>query len=221
MPLASFVPYITLWVGLTVAGIFLLIRHRQSVGLCAPEYRTFLAEPWKLVTFGVAWAAFVFLAPLTGDPTWDWIDATFMSLLCFATAPWVVGVFARLLPSVRGDATGPTRVEVYVAVIAWLFTASWSYDGYLVLRDGLYPTTWSVNIVASTILYMLGGLYWNAAVHPERGLVFAFMVPEWPATARTARVGKLALILSAIKLPVAGAVLWYVYDNVIVDGNWM
>ena len=220
MPIRPFAPYIALWISLTGIAIAVAFRHRRTLGLLSPEYRRFLREPWKIATFLVAWSAFVFLAPLTGDPTWDWVDGSLMSLLCFWTAPWSVGILVRLLPSVRGVGARPSGAEVYVALIAWLFTASWSYDGYLCLRDGMYPATWSVNIVASTILYTLGGLYWNAAVHPKRGLVFAFMVPEWPATPRTEKLGRLALILTCIKLPVAGGTLWYVYDYVVRGGNW-
>lgn len=66
----------------------------------------------------------------TSDPTWDYVDAAFMSVLAFATAPWALGT---LYGAVRGRATPE---QIYVAVCVWLFSVSWSYDLYLLCRDG-------------------------------------------------------------------------------------
>ena len=43
------------------------------------------------MTFVVATAGITLIAPYSGDPTWDYVDSVFMSVLAFATAPWVVG----------------------------------------------------------------------------------------------------------------------------------
>jgi hypothetical protein len=48
-----------------------------------------------------------------------------------------------------------------VALCLWLFSASWSYDLYLLLRDGSYPVTWLANLFASSLLYLSAGLFWN------------------------------------------------------------
>ena len=208
-----FLPYVALWVLATLIAVGLAWRRRGSLVLFSREYRRYLSAPWKLVTFGVALAAFVLLAPYTGDPTWDAVDATLMSVLCFWTAPWVVG---HLYRAARG---GARAADTYVAVIAWLFTASWVYDGYLLLRDGQYPTTWLVNIGASSVIYALAGLFWNVAVVPGRGLVFGFMVAEWPDVEERGGAWQRALLLAAIMLPVAAGTLWYVWDYVFVAGN--
>ncbi|MBC3918102.1 hypothetical protein H8L32_11490 [Undibacterium sp. CY18W] len=35
----------------------------------------------------------------------------------------------------------------------WMFSASWCYDLYLLLRDGVYPLTWEANIYAPSVMY--------------------------------------------------------------------
>jgi hypothetical protein len=97
-----------------------------------------------------------------------------MSILTFATAPWAVGT---LYLSIRGKAMA---AKVYVAIFIWMFSASWSYDLYLVVRDGAYPDTWLPNIFASSVLYVSGGLLWNLEWKRGRGVIFGFMEPGWP-----------------------------------------
>ena len=71
--------------------------------------------------------------------------------------------------------------EAYIAACLWLFSASWSYDLYLVWRDGIYPPTWQANLYLSSILYLLAGMFWNLDWTAGRGLHFAFMQDGWPA----------------------------------------
>jgi len=70
------------------------------------------------------------VSPFTGDWSWDWFDALFMSVLTFLSAPWALGVL------VRGVQAKSTSRQIYVALCLWLFSASWSYDGYILIRDG-------------------------------------------------------------------------------------
>jgi hypothetical protein len=110
----------------------------------------------------------------TSDPTWDYVDAAFMSVFAFATAPWVVGTLYR---AVRGRATSE---QIYVAVCVWLFSASWSYDLYLLFRDGFYPVTWWGEprrlVGALSLRRTLLGLAWS----PSAGGMFAFTQEDWP-----------------------------------------
>ena len=71
--------------------------------------------------------------------------------------------------------------EVFVACCAWMFSASWSYDIYLVWRDGRYPETWFANIFASSVIYLAAGLFWNLEWQRGRGVIFSFMRPGWPS----------------------------------------
>jgi hypothetical protein len=61
-----------------------------------------------------------------------------------------------------------------------MFSVSWSYDVYILLKHGYYPPTWLPNIVLSSILYFAAGLLWNLQRKNGRGVVFGFMEPGWP-----------------------------------------
>ena len=165
--------YLVAWSSLCLIALGLLWKNRRRLELCSRAYWLCLAKPWKLVTFVVAAAGITLIAPYSGDPTWDYVDSVFMSALVFATAPWVVG---RLFRAVRRRFEGSV---VFIAVVLWLFSASWSYDGYLLLRDGYYPVTWWANLVASSVLYLAAGLFWNLD-WTERGWSFGFTEEEWP-----------------------------------------
>ena len=133
-----------------------------------------MASSWKLVTFAVAATAMTVMAPYTGDPTWDYFDASFMSILTYLTAPWAVGTLYLALHR-KSNA-----VHVYIAVCVWMFSVSWAYDVYILLKSGYYPATWLPNIVLSSILYFAAGLLWNLQRKEGRGVVFGFMEPGWP-----------------------------------------
>ena len=111
---------------------------------------------------------------LYGRPNLGLFDALFMSVLAFTTAPWVMGVIYK---AIRRELSA---VQVYVAICVWMFSASWSYDLYLLIRDGSYPITWSANLFASSLLYICAGLFWNLEWRPGRGVIFSFMENDWP-----------------------------------------
>ncbi len=199
--------YMTAW-GLACAlALAIYLRDRRSFSLSRREYWQFLAEPWKLATFGAAWAGLALIAPYTGDPTWDYVDASFMSLLTFATAPWAVGALYKVA---RREL--PLK-HAYVAFCVWMFSASWSYDLYLVLRDGDYPFTWLPNIFASSVLYVSAGLLWNLEWQPNRGVIFAFMREGWPARSPHARLGRVIWLALPFMLIATIAVLSFVLPN--------
>lgn len=167
--------YISAWATACFIALAMMILDRQHLVLFQGSYWRFLLQGWKTSTFLVAMTGMVVIAPYTGDYTWDYYDAAFMSILTFTTAPWVVGVIYRLLQR------RSSIKQVYIAVCLAMFSASWSYDLYLLLRDGVYPVTWYSNIFASLFLYICGGLMWNLELKPGRGVIFGFMEPEWPA----------------------------------------
>ena len=134
--------------------------------------------PWKVAIFLIALAEMVAVAPYSGDPTWDHFDSFFMSVLTFAGAPWAVGSLFRWF---KGKSKKPWR-QAYVALCVWLFTVSWSYDLYILIRDGRYPAEWLANMVASSTLYIPAGLLWNLAWTEGKGVSFAFMEEDWPST---------------------------------------
>ena len=155
-------------------AVFLAVRERKTLVLFQSRYWRFLLTSWKLVTFAVAAVAIIIMAPYTGDPTWDYVDAAFMSIFTFLSAPWALGT---LYLALRRQAT---PAHVYVAVCVWMFSVSWSYDLYMLLKEGYYPLTWWPNMVLSSTLYVAAGLLWNLQRKDGRGVVFGFMEPGWP-----------------------------------------
>jgi len=197
--------YLTIWIIASLFAAALMWRHRRSLSLFSSDYRHFLCVRWKLASFTIAFLGIVLIAPYTGDPTWDYIDAGFMALLTFATAPWSVGVLYRNLRGPRQHA------HTFIAICLWLFSASWSYDGYLLLRDGAYPETWLPNIPASSALYCAAGLMWNLEWQPGRGVIFGFMRPDWPRP--LGNDGLLRILLHALPFMIlaSGAILYFVW----------
>ncbi|QOX78624.1 hypothetical protein FY034_06670 [Trichlorobacter lovleyi] len=165
------------WLYLCLVAVGLVVRTPSRFTLLQRNYWLLLIEPWKLATALVATVGFMVMAPYTGDPTWDYVDAFFMSALTYATAPWSVAVLYRVFR--RWE----SWQAFYVALCCWFFTASWSYDLYIWIRDGYYPLTWTSNIVASSFLYLMAGLLWNLEWQADRGTQFAFSSVAWPAPA--------------------------------------
>ncbi len=80
MPTA-FALYTTLWITACLIAAAVAVVQRRRIELFDRAYWRFLARPWRLTTFLVAAVSLIVVAPYTGDPTWDYVDATFMSVL--------------------------------------------------------------------------------------------------------------------------------------------
>ena len=169
-----FTAYLAFWVACCVAALVLFARDRRAFVIGRREYWRFLAEPWKLVTFTVAAVGLAVVAPYTGDHTWDYVDATFMSVFTYTTAPWAVGTIYLAL---RGK---ESLKHAFVAACAWMFSTSWSYDAYILLKSGAYPATWWSNILLSGVMYVCAGLMWSLVWKPGRGVTFGFLEEDWP-----------------------------------------
>lgn len=166
--------YLVAWILACIVVVVLMVRYRHQLTLLSQAYREQLFQKWKVVTFLFALTAVTVIAPYTGDPTWDYVDAIFMSVLTFYTAPWAVGVLFRFIRYKR------SWLDFYIAVCVWMVSASWSYDGYLLIRDGMYPMTWFSNIFASSVLYCSAGLLWSLEWKQGRGVHFSFTKSQWP-----------------------------------------
>ena len=79
----AFVAYMSVYATACAVAVFLLFRERASLVLFRAAYRRYLGSPWKLTTFAVAAISMVVMAPYTGDPRWDYVDASFMSILTY------------------------------------------------------------------------------------------------------------------------------------------
>lgn len=192
--------YVACWLTACVIALGLFLAEPNAYAFTHARYWRFLGRPWKLVTFAIATAGLVLVAPYTGDPTWDYFDAGFMAALTFATAPWAVGT---LYKGLRG---GGAARQLFVALCVWLFSASWSYDLYLLIRDGYYPVTWWANLVASSLLYLCAGLFWNLDWRAGTGVTFAFMNVDWPPASSAVPFHRIAWPAFALMLLVGALV---------------
>lgn len=169
-----FKAYIVCWVAACCLALSFFIKERRNIGLSRAAYWRFIFKPWRLITFTIACLGMIIIAPHTGDPTWDYFDAFFMSTLTYLTSPWSIG-------ALYNSGKGKLKLShAYVAICVWMFSASWSYDIYLVLRDGDYPITWFLNIFASSVLYVSAGLFWSLDFIQGKRVIFAFMEKNWP-----------------------------------------
>jgi hypothetical protein len=201
--------YLAAWSLACLGAAAVAVRQGRRLRLFTPGYGALLAVPWKLATFGIAAAGMIAVAPWTGDPTWDAWDAGFMALLTYLTAPWSLGTLALAL----GKPGRAHAAEVFLAGCLWMFSTSWSYDLYILLRDGAYPLTWKANIALSSVLYASAGLLWNLEVRPGRGVTFAFLEPGWPAPPADTRFGPLAWIAAPFMVLAAALILVFVIST--------
>ena len=84
MPTA-FAIYTAFWITACLIAVAIAVVQRRRIQLFDSAYWRFLARPWRLTTFFVAALSLIVFAPYTGDPTWDYVGATFMSVLACAT----------------------------------------------------------------------------------------------------------------------------------------
>ena len=166
--------YMATWTAACVVALVIAALRWRTFAIARRAYWIGMTRAWKLVTFALAFAGIVLVAPRSGDPTWDHWDAAFMAILVYTTAPWTLGVLHR--------ARSRPRAEVYVAACTWLFSASFSYDLYIFLRDHHYPRTWWSNLIVSSGLYGLGGAMWSLRGTPRARPTFAFTRDDWPSS---------------------------------------
>lgn len=169
-----YLTYLLCWGSACIVAIVLMIKRRKNIELFHRAYWLGLAQGWKVITFLIAASLLTVVAPYTIDPTWDYIDALFMSILTYTTAPWAVSTLYLALQRKR------KFDSIFIAVCIWMFSVSWSYDAYILLRDGNYPPTWLPNIFLSSIMYLAAGLFWSLEYVADRGVIFGFMQKNWP-----------------------------------------
>ena len=179
--------YLASWSLACIIAIFLMFKLRHELDLFQKTYWNGLFQSWKLITFLIATAGLTLIAPYSGDWSWDYVDAIFMSVFTYTSAPWVLGTLFLAIKRKRNFATA------YIAICLWMFSASWSYDLYILIRDGSYPMTWFANIFASSSLYLAAGFFWNLEYIKDRGVVFGFMEANWPSISSERSFKKVAL----------------------------
>lgn len=166
--------YVAFWICFCLFAVAIVLRDRKTLRLEWADYLRFLMVPWKLVIFIPALLFVTFAGRFTDDETWDVVTGAGMSVLTFVTAPWALGLFYQVLTRKR------SLRYLIVAIAACLFSSSWFYDGYLLMRDGSYTPRWLGNLLLSPIIYMAAGLLWNLEARVEGGFRFSFVRADWP-----------------------------------------
>ena len=197
--------YTAAWTACCCAAVAWAWRDRDGVVLFRAAYWRHLLVPWKAATGLLAAGLLIGLAPYADDPSWDRVDAAFMSLLTFATAPWSVGILYRAR---RGR---EPRGHAWVALCALLFVSTWSYDLYLFIRDGRYPDTWLGNLFVGPLLYLGAGVFLNLHWSEARGVHPAFLDPSWPCVGGSVALRRLLLPAAALIAMAACAFLPYLW----------
>lgn len=161
--------YVVCWSSFCLAALGLATRLPLDP---AAELR-FLLVPWKVAVFAPAIVFVTFAGRFTDDETWDVVTGFGMSALTVLTSAWAVGTAWKVFQGER-----PWFALLVVVAVA-LFSSSWFYDGWLLLRDGAYTHRWLGNLRLSPIIYACAGLLLNLEAR-GRGFGFAFTRPDWP-----------------------------------------
>jgi hypothetical protein len=192
--------YVAAWCSFCLFALVLFTRH---VRVPWRAHFSALVVPWRLALFVPAVLFVTFAGRYTDDETWDVVSGGGMALLTFFTAGASVGLLARF---VSGRASGS---EAVVALALTLFSSSWFYDGYLLLRDGAYTHRWLGNLLLSPIAYVSAGLVLNLERRGE-GLGFAFTRATWPAPDGAAPSWKLAVAVTPLVAVAAWVLIGFV-----------
>lgn len=164
-------------------------------------YFNLLLQPWKIVTFWIAFVSLIGGSFYAGDPTWDFGSVSIMSALTFLFAPWCVGAFYSVI------AKRKMSLEFFFAVIAWLFTVLISYEVYVLLKTGFEAEATTENFIISSVIFILAGLFWNLGFDERKGIDFEFRNDKWPNIPKSTSIRKISLVGLPI-LIVYGFLLW-------------
>ena len=189
--------YIAGWCAFTVLAAAVAWRY---VRLSARDALAFLLVPWKVAVFVPAILFVTFAGRFTDDETWDVVSGGGMTILTVLTAWWSVGTAVRVVRRLAHPR------ELVVALGATLFSSSWFYDGYLLLRDGAYTQRWLGNLMLSPTIYLCAGLLSNLEIDDKRRLGFSFLRPDWPRPLPSARRVSVAMVL--VSIPLVAIAAW-------------
>lgn len=189
--------YVLGWTVFSAIAGWIMLGDRKRLAVELPVYLRFLFIPWKLCLFVPALLFVTFAGRYTDDETWDVITGGGMSFLTFLTAPWAAGLIWQVF-------TGRRAIRyLWVASALCLFSSSWFYDGYLLLRDGTYTHRWLGNLMLSPIIYWAAALLWNLEAKPGGWCRLGFVREDWPEPPGDRRIAP--LLIPAIPLIVIAA----------------
>jgi len=206
--------YMSAWLFACGVAVGIVSRNPTKYGFNR-LYLSFITVPWKLVVFVPSFLFVTFAGQFSFDDTWDVVNGAGMSALTFATAPWAVGMLYKASQSAA------SKHQIFVAIVAMMFSSSWFYDGWLVMRDGYYPSTWLPNLLLSPVLYIAAGLLWNLEVDENGKASFSFFRQNWPEISSN-RLNRALLMKAVPSIAIAAFILlfsvrWQFLDWALVD----
>lgn len=116
-----------------------------------------LFRPWKLVTFALGTAFFVWGAGYFDAPTWDVGVSWLMSVLCYLLAPFAMDLGIAALR----DRGLHWRAKLCASAALIYFIASGSYEIYNTIRMGEHPYTYWYNLWFSVPVTIIAGIVWR------------------------------------------------------------
>lgn len=194
--------YLAGWIVVCVAAAIVAARTIR------PNWRdvgAFLRVPWRIAVFTPAILFVTFAGRFTDDETWDVVTGGGMSIFTFLTSWWAIGTMVRVFRRMAKPR------EMFVAIAVWLFSSSWFYDGYLLLRDGAYTQRWLGNLLLSPTIYLCAGLLLNLEAHDGK-MSFAFARKEWPRPLPNASKVTIGMVLAGI--PLVAIAIWFLVGAV-------
>ncbi|MCS4088520.1 hypothetical protein [Rhizobium sp. BK176] len=197
-----FLVYLVIWIAVS-AAVFVGAAMDRRIRSEMRAYLGFLCMPWKIAVLVPAALFVTFAGQFAFDDTWDVVTGGGMSLLTYMTAPWAVGMSYLVATGRR-----PLR-HAFIALVACLFSASWFYDGWLLLRDGHYTPMWLPNLLLSPFLYVAGGALWNLEADAEGKPIFGFFRKDWPAPPKPPQVGRRLAMVCLPPIMVVATVLLF------------
>ncbi len=145
-------------------------------------------------------------APYSGDPTWDYFDSIVISILVYLFSPWAVGTLYLFINKKT------SYKNLFIAIVMLLFSSSWFYDGYILIRDGNYPATWLQNLIISPTFFIAAGMFWNLEYLPGSGVKFSFQLENWYNRQISTNFRKIFWIALPFALFTLYAVLWFIWE---------
>jgi hypothetical protein len=166
------VGYVAGWIAFCLVAAAIAIAKR-SVRVSMRDAVALLRAPWKLALFVPAVLLVTFAGHFTDDETWDVVSGGGMSVLTVTTAWWSFGAGVQVVRRMRPAS------HLVVALAVTLFSSSWFYDGYLLLRDGAYTQRWLGNLMLSPTIYLCAGLVSNLELRDGK-VALACTRRDWP-----------------------------------------
>jgi len=120
------------------------------------DYFRRLMRPWKIVTFILGTAFFIWGAHAFDAPTWDMPVSIIMSVVTFLLAPWSVD---QLVLGVRRR--GGQRLRLAAGLAGIYVCGSGSYEVYHLIWSGWHPPTYWENFFFSIPTAIVAGMIWR------------------------------------------------------------